>query len=77
MFILGGITGLAEDATMALPKKYVSVKFLEERYGVNRTTIYKYMNEYNFPKQIKLTPGATRWDLAEVEAWEAERIAAQ
>ena len=58
------------------PKRFVSVKFLEQRYDVNRATIYKYMNEYGFPKQIKLTPGAARWDLAEVEAWEANRLAA-
>lgn len=62
---------------MAQPKQFVSVKFLQERYGVSRETIYKYMTDYGFPKQIKLTPGASRWDLAEVEAWEAERIAAQ
>ncbi|AMY69055.1 helix-turn-helix transcriptional regulator [Frigidibacter mobilis] len=40
------------------PKKYVSVKFLQERYGISRETVYKYMADYNFPKQIKLTPGA-------------------
>lgn len=62
---------------MAQPKQFVSVKFLQERYGVSRETIYKYMTDYGFPKQIKLTPGASRWDLVEVEAWEAERIAAQ
>lgn len=55
------------------PKKYVSVKFLQERYGISRETVYKYMADYNFPKQIKLTPGAARWLLTEVESWEAER----
>lgn len=59
------------------PKKYVSVKFLQERYGVSRETIYKYMNDYGFPRQIKLTPGAARWLLTEVEAWESERVEMQ
>lgn len=57
------------------PRKYVSVKFLMDRYEVSRETIYKYMRDYNFPKQLKLTPGAARWNLAEVEAWEVNRIA--
>ncbi|WP_423212331.1 helix-turn-helix transcriptional regulator [Paracoccus yeei] len=59
------------------PKRFVSVKFLQERYECSRETIYKYMRDYNFPKQIKLTPGAARWDLAEVEAWESQRITAE
>ncbi|MFZ7093703.1 helix-turn-helix transcriptional regulator [Primorskyibacter sp. 2E233] len=55
------------------PKRYVTVKFLMERYEISRETIYKYMRDYGFPKQHKLTPGATRWLLTEVEAWESER----
>ena len=54
-------------------KHFVSVKFLMERYEISRETIYKYMKDYNFPAQIKLTPGAARWLLSEVEDWEAER----
>ncbi len=56
------------------PRKFVSAKFLMDRYEISRETIYKYMKEYSFPPQIKLTPGAARWDLAEVEAWEARRL---
>lgn len=54
-------------------KKYVSVKFLMDRYEISRVTIYKYMRDYGFPKQHKLTPGAARWLLSEVEEWEAAR----
>lgn len=54
-------------------KKYVSVKFLMDRYEISRETIYKYMREYGFPRQVKLTPGAARWVLADVEAWEETR----
>ncbi len=46
-----------------------------ERYEISRETIYKYMRDYGFPKQHKLTPGAARWLLTEVEAWENERAA--
>lgn len=56
-------------------KKYVTVKYLMERYDVSRETIYKYMREYDFPKQVKLTPGAARWVLEDVEAWEQSRVA--
>lgn len=58
------------------PKRYVSVKFLMARYEVSRETIYKYMTDYGFPKQHKLTPGAARWLLSEVEAWEETRQSA-
>lgn len=54
-------------------KRYVSVKFLIDRYEISRETIYKYMRDYGFPKQHKLTPGAARWLLTEVETWENER----
>ena len=57
------------------PKRYVTVKFLMDRYEISRETIYKYMRDYDFPKQHKLTPGAARWLLTEVEAWEADRAA--
>lgn len=62
--------------TMTQPnKQYVSIKFLCKRYGIVRETIYKYMKDYDFPRQHKLTPGSARWLLSEVEAWEAEREA--
>lgn len=44
-----------------------------DRYTISRETIYKYMKDYGFPAQIKLTPGAARWLLSDVEAWEAAR----
>jgi len=27
----------------------------------------------NFPKPVKLSPGTTRWKLADIEAWETTR----
>lgn len=54
-------------------RKYVSVKFLQDRYEISRETVYKYIKDYGFPAKIKLTPGASRWLLSEVEAWETER----
>ena len=59
---------------MTQEKKFVSAQFLMDRYEITRETIYKYMKEYGFPKQHKLTPGAARWLLSEVEAWEATRM---
>jgi prophage regulatory protein len=59
---------------MTQEMKFVSAQFLMQRYEITRETIYKYMKEYGFPKQHKLTPGAARWLLSEVEAWEASRM---
>lgn len=77
MPIMGGITFIGCEAMNKPDKQYVSIKFLMDRYGVVRETIYKFMKEYNFPKQVKLTPGSSRWLLSEVEAWEAERETGQ
>lgn len=54
--------------------KYVSDKQLAEHFGVHRITIWRWAkSDPSFPKPIQLTPGCTRWKLAEVEAWAAAR----
>lgn len=52
-------------------KHYVSDKFLANRYEVDRSTIWRWCAKEQFPKPQKLTPGCSRWDLEEVEAWES------
>lgn len=55
---------------------FVSVKNLSKRFDVHEKTIWAWARINAFPKPIKLTHGATRWRLADVEAWEAEKIGA-
>lgn len=42
--------------------------------GLSRATIYKYMSEGTFPKNVSLGGRATAWSLAEVEFWVSERL---
>lgn len=53
--------------------KYSSDKNLSERYGVSRTSIWRWVHTKGFPQPIRLTAGCTRWRLSDVEAWEAEQ----
>ena len=52
---------------------HLSDKQLAARFGVHPKTPWRWAREGTFPKPVKLTPGVTRWRVADVEAWEAER----
>jgi len=55
---------------------YVSDKQLAARYGVTRPTIWRWVREnIVFPRPVCLSPGCTRWRLAEIEAWERSALA--
>lgn len=50
---------------------YVSDKQLSERFGVTRPTVWRWhRTDPTFPRAVSLSPGCTRWKLAEIEAWE-------
>jgi prophage regulatory protein len=52
---------------------FVSDKQLAERYGVHRTAIWRWLKNGDFPAPIKLSPGCTRWSMADVLKHEAAR----
>jgi prophage regulatory protein len=45
---------------------FVSDKQLGARYGVHRTAIWRWLRSGNFPKPVKLSPGCTRWKMADI-----------
>lgn len=47
-----------------LPDKQVAV-----RYGVNRSTIWRWVSEGHFPSPVRFA-GCTRWRLSDLENWE-------
>lgn len=50
---------------------YITDLQVSARYGVNRATPWRWAkSRSDFPKPIRLSPGCTRWKLAEIEAWE-------
>jgi predicted DNA-binding transcriptional regulator AlpA len=53
--------------------QYISDQQLAARYGVSRTTIWRWSNTGNLPKPVQLSPGCTRWRLDQVEQRDAER----
>ncbi|EYD75855.1 phage transcriptional regulator, AlpA [Rubellimicrobium mesophilum DSM 19309] len=52
---------------------YLSDKQVAQRFAVTRPTIWRWARAADFPKPVSLSPGCTRWRLADVEAWEAAR----
>ena len=58
---------------MKHPSKYIADSALAARYSVSRNTIWRWSERGELPKPVKLSPGCTRWNLAEVEAWEQSR----
>jgi predicted DNA-binding transcriptional regulator AlpA len=46
---------------------------LAERYGVSRSTIWRWSQRGILPKPIEISPGTTRWRLDEIEKRDAER----
>lgn len=71
------LTTRNKDAAEALGITYVADQYLAGRYSVSRQTIWRWLKtDPNFPKPVSLSPGCTRWRLADIEAWEAARVAA-
>jgi prophage regulatory protein len=52
---------------------YLSDRQTAGRYSVSRPTIWRWVGEGRFPKPIKLSPGCSRWRVADLEKWEAEQ----
>ncbi|WP_275289329.1 helix-turn-helix transcriptional regulator [Halomonas elongata] len=59
-------------------REWLAVKAVAQRCDVTVNTIYRWTRDKSnsFPSPVKLGPNCTRWRLADLEAWEAEREAA-
>ena len=59
---------------MSTPDTYLSDIQVAARYSVNRTTPWRWVKtEPGFPSPVTLSPGCTRWKLADLEAWELQK----
>lgn len=55
---------------------WLSDRQFGERLGVCRTTIWRRARtEPDFPQPVKLSRGCSRWRLADIDLWEAMRLA--
>ncbi|MBA3009729.1 MAG: AlpA family phage regulatory protein [Proteobacteria bacterium] len=55
---------------------YLSDKQIAKKFGVHRTTIWRWVKSGNFPKPLKLSVGCTRWPEKPVQDWESKRVEA-
>ena len=53
--------------------KYISADQLADRYGVNRSTIWRWTKRGLLSKPVRLSDQCTRWRLDEIEKLDAER----
>jgi predicted DNA-binding transcriptional regulator AlpA len=54
---------------------YLSDTDIAKRYNIARPTVWRWNREQpGFPPPIRLTPGCTRWKLADIEAWEQSQV---
>jgi len=52
---------------------YIPDTAVAQRYGVSRATVWRWVQKGSFPAGKKLSPGCTRWRLADLEAWEEKQ----
>ncbi len=50
-----------------LPRVWASDTQLAEIYSVSRATIWRWAAAGRLPQPVKLSPGCTRWKLADIE----------
>ncbi len=53
-------------------KEYLNVKEVADRYGVDTSTIWRWRKRGQFPEPKRFGPQTLRWNVAELQAHEAE-----
>lgn len=56
-----------------MAQKYLRCADVQELTGLGRSTIYKLMDEADFPRPVKVTGKTVRWPEKAVEEWLASR----
>ena len=42
---------------------------VEKITGLSRSTIYRLMQESDFPRPVRIGPGSVRWKVSDIKAW--------
>ena len=58
-------------------EQFLRLPTVRELTGVSTAQLYRLMQDGSFPRPIVLGPNARAWRLSEVQAWQADRIAAR
>lgn len=56
-----------------MQKFYYSDKQVGTRYGVHRSTVWRWVRNGDFPPPDSLSKGCSRWPLQVIEDWEKKR----
>ncbi len=56
------------------PKRFLRLREVKQITGLSRSSIYEYMDQGHFPKQIPLGPRTVGWSSSEIYAWVDEKI---
>jgi prophage regulatory protein len=59
------------------PERFVRLPAVREITGKSTSSIYRDMQGGLFPRPVALGPNARAWRLAEITAWQTQRIAAR
>ena len=54
--------------------RILRLALVQQRTGLARSTLYKYIDDGIFPRQISLGPRTSGWIEHEVDSWIAERV---
>ena len=64
-------------ARLTTAPRFVRLPEVLNLVGVTRSTLYRWMDEGTFPKQIHLGPRTIVWNEREVVQWMEDRIASR
>jgi len=61
---------------MSEPTIFLRRPQVEQRTGLKRSTIYKFMKLGTFPAPVRIGPRAVAWLESDIEQWQAAQVAA-
>jgi prophage regulatory protein len=64
---------VAESNLPTSGPQFLRLTEVSKKVGLTRSTIYKSMNEGNFPKSIKLGARSVAWLASDVDGWMQQR----
>lgn len=60
---------------MQSPTRLIRLKEVQNRVGLGRSTIYRWMAEGNFPKPVRLGAHSVAWVIEDIDQWISQRVA--
>lgn len=63
------------NSKSSTPSRLIRFPEVKDRTGLGRSVIYKYIEEGNFPKPIKIGKRAVAWLSTDIDTWIAQQVA--